>query len=226
MPGDYDIEYASPWAGANVLPVGKPGSQLQKYEEATWPELNRICKHVPEAGIHYQNAVTLGRTKDAGSAVGEWFSELVKEDAWFSKTMPDVSSRFYIISSCGFYSTMLYFSLMNKYSERHRLHRSNRLPFTHISPLFRDSLPRCFSIPYLAFLLFSVSFLSTCKHQRSQILTPPVPCPPKILSPSRLRYWHLLHLSLHKHHYLSPLASRPMSQRGHDHQTQHNHPHL
>jgi hypothetical protein len=91
MPGDYDIEYASPWAGANVLPVGKPGSQLHKFEEATWPELDRICRDVPEAGIHYQNTVTLGRTKDAGSAVGEWFSELVKEDAWFSKTLPDVS---------------------------------------------------------------------------------------------------------------------------------------
>jgi D-amino-acid oxidase len=98
MPGDYDIEYASPWAGANVLPVGKPGSQLQKFEEATWPELDRICRHVPEAGIHYQKSVTLGRTKDAGSAIGEWFSELVKEDAWFAKTMPDVSNLFLVFS--------------------------------------------------------------------------------------------------------------------------------
>ncbi|KAF2708778.1 nucleotide-binding domain-containing protein [Pleomassaria siparia CBS 279.74] len=89
MPGDYDIEYASPWAGANVLPVGKPGSNLQKFEEATWPELDRICRDIPEAGIHYQETIILGRTKDAGSAVGEWFSELVKEDAWFKNVIPN-----------------------------------------------------------------------------------------------------------------------------------------
>lgn len=89
MPGDYDIEYASPWAGANVMPVGKPGSNLQKFEEATWPELDRICREIPEAGIHYQETVILGRTKDAGSAVGMWLSELIKEDAWFSKMFPN-----------------------------------------------------------------------------------------------------------------------------------------
>jgi len=91
MPGDYDIEYASPWAGANVLPVGRPGSNLQKFEQATWPELDRICREIPEAGIHYQETITYGRRKDAGSATGEWFSELVKEDAWFQNVMPDVS---------------------------------------------------------------------------------------------------------------------------------------
>lgn len=89
MPGDYDIEYASPWAGANYFPVGKPGSSLQKFERATWPELDRICREVPEAGIHHQETVIYGRRKDAGTATGEWFKELIREDAWFKDVVPD-----------------------------------------------------------------------------------------------------------------------------------------
>jgi hypothetical protein len=94
MPGDYDIEYASPWAGANYLPVGGPGSLLQKCEIATWPELDRICREIPEAGIHHQHTVIYGRTKDRDSATGQWFRELVKEDAWFRDVVPDVSFAF------------------------------------------------------------------------------------------------------------------------------------
>ncbi|KAF2188294.1 FAD dependent oxidoreductase [Zopfia rhizophila CBS 207.26] len=89
MPGDYDIEYASPWAGANYFPVGKPGTILQKFERATWPELDRICSEVPEAGIHYQETVIYGRKKDADSATGQWFKELIKEDAWFKDVVPN-----------------------------------------------------------------------------------------------------------------------------------------
>lgn len=90
MPGDYDIEYASPWAGANYFPVGKPGSNLQKFEKATWGELDRICRDIPEAGIHYQETRVYGRKKDAGTATGQWFEELTKEDAWFKNVVPNV----------------------------------------------------------------------------------------------------------------------------------------
>ncbi|CAG5161194.1 uncharacterized protein ALTATR162_LOCUS5979 [Alternaria atra] len=89
MPGDYDIEYASPWAGANYFPVGKPGSNLQRFEKATWSELDRICREVPEAGIHYQDTRIYGRQKDAGTATGQWFEELTKEDAWFKDVVPN-----------------------------------------------------------------------------------------------------------------------------------------
>jgi len=89
MPGDYDIEYASPWAGANYFPVGKPGSNLQRFEKATWSELDRICREIPEAGIHYQATRVYGREKDAGTATGQWFEELTKEDAWFKDVVPN-----------------------------------------------------------------------------------------------------------------------------------------
>lgn len=93
MPGDYDIEYASPWAGANFMPVGKEGSKLRAFERATWPEIDRICRELPEAGIHYQECRVYGRKKDEGTAVGVWFEELVKKDPWFKDLMPEVSPQ-------------------------------------------------------------------------------------------------------------------------------------
>ncbi|KAJ4410863.1 D-amino acid oxidase [Didymella pomorum] len=90
MPGDYDIEYASPWAGANFMPVGKEGSKLRVFERATWPEIDRICRELPEAGVHYQECRVYGRKKDEGTAVGIWFQELMKEDPWFKDLMPEL----------------------------------------------------------------------------------------------------------------------------------------
>ncbi|CAD0111126.1 unnamed protein product [Aureobasidium uvarum] len=89
MPGDYDIEYASPWAGANYLPVGKEGTPSQEYERNTWPELARLAEEHPEAGIHFQDTLVYRREKDKGP-VSEWFAELIREDAWFSKVVPNV----------------------------------------------------------------------------------------------------------------------------------------
>jgi len=110
MPGDYDIEYASPWAGANYFPVGKPGSSLQRFEKATWAELDRICHEVPEAGIHYQPTRVYGRNKDAGTATGQWFEELTKEDAWFKDVVPNVCS-FYSSIFCHFIQVIFSFFL-------------------------------------------------------------------------------------------------------------------
>jgi D-amino-acid oxidase len=106
MPGDYDIEYTSPWAGANYFPVGKPGTLLQSLEKATWQELDRICRSVPEAGIHYQETKVYGRLKDRDSATGQWFEELVKEDAWFKDVVPNVSAL--QLSTSSYSSTCLH----------------------------------------------------------------------------------------------------------------------
>ncbi|KAL1640526.1 D-amino acid oxidase [Diplodia intermedia] len=94
MPGDYDIEYASPWAGANYLPVGAPGSNLAEFEKNTWPELQRLASSVPEAHIHFQETVLHNRSKDVGTTTGNWFSELLKTDPWWKDVVPD----FHIIS--------------------------------------------------------------------------------------------------------------------------------
>ena len=75
-------------------PVGKPGSLLQKFEKATWSELDRICRHVAEAGIHFQETKVFGRKKDVGTATGQWLEELTKEDAWFRNIVPNVCDCF------------------------------------------------------------------------------------------------------------------------------------
>lgn len=66
MPGDYDIEYASPWAGADWVPpkaslgIGNPDPNALPYEATTWPELERLARDVPEAGIHFQGRCCMG----------------------------------------------------------------------------------------------------------------------------------------------------------------------
>ncbi|KAI9051684.1 hypothetical protein LZ554_004726 [Drepanopeziza brunnea f. sp. 'monogermtubi'] len=86
MPGDYDIEYTSPWAGANYLPVSPQSDN--RWEKKTWPELARLAEHVPEAGIHFQDAVVYNRLKDARATTGQWFSELLSTSPWFASTVP------------------------------------------------------------------------------------------------------------------------------------------
>ena len=88
MPGDYDIEYASPWAGANYMPVSPRGSILASYDANTWPFLSDLATNHPDAGVHFQECQIHVRKKDAGSKTAEWFSELLKEDPWFGDVVP------------------------------------------------------------------------------------------------------------------------------------------
>lgn len=54
MPGDYDIEYASPWAGANYMPVSVKGTQASEWDRNTWGPLEDLARNHPEAGVHFQ----------------------------------------------------------------------------------------------------------------------------------------------------------------------------
>jgi len=115
MPGDYDIEYTSPWAGANYLPYGHtppfppcncpvpsakynsvsaPGTREAEWERITFAELHRLTAQVPEAGIHFQDAVIYKREKDSRSVSADWFSELLKERPWFAGSVPEVQLQF------------------------------------------------------------------------------------------------------------------------------------
>lgn len=53
-PGDYDIEYASPWAGANYMPVSANGTNAAEWDKNTWPALEDLARNHPEAGVHFQ----------------------------------------------------------------------------------------------------------------------------------------------------------------------------
>lgn len=54
MPGDYDIEYASPWAGANYFSVSKGNTKAAEWDGNTWPFLYQLAKEQPDAGVHFQ----------------------------------------------------------------------------------------------------------------------------------------------------------------------------
>lgn len=58
MPGDYDIEYASPWAGANFFPVSLNDTTPADWDARTWPYLKDLAQNHPEAGIHFQGIHT------------------------------------------------------------------------------------------------------------------------------------------------------------------------
>ncbi|KAJ5676568.1 uncharacterized protein N7477_002201 [Penicillium maclennaniae] len=68
MPGDYDIGYASPWAGANFFPMAEKGTLQAQLEHSTWKVLKHLATSVPEACVHFQEAVVYTREEDVGLA--------------------------------------------------------------------------------------------------------------------------------------------------------------
>ncbi|PWY85867.1 FAD dependent oxidoreductase superfamily [Aspergillus sclerotioniger CBS 115572] len=67
LPGDYDIDYASPWAGSHFRPVpaSKPKDRLeQELMRETYRELQDLAGRHPEAGIEFIPAVEYFDTAD------------------------------------------------------------------------------------------------------------------------------------------------------------------
>lgn len=89
MPGDYDIEYASPWAGANYLPVSKAGTEAAEWDKKTWPELQRLAEDVAEAGIHFQDIIIYNRDRDEGKTTRAWLTEMLSAEPWFKDVLPN-----------------------------------------------------------------------------------------------------------------------------------------
>ncbi|OBU00501.2 hypothetical protein VE01_01377 [Pseudogymnoascus verrucosus] len=85
MPGDYDIEYTSPWAGANFSP--HTNDERGPWERNTFPELYRLANDVPESGIHLQDSLVLNRTKDLES--GAAMSLSADLNPWYKDVVPD-----------------------------------------------------------------------------------------------------------------------------------------
>ncbi|GAP84890.1 putative D-amino-acid oxidase [Rosellinia necatrix] len=89
MPGDYDIEYASPIAGANVLPMSS--EKNSSYERRSWVELRKLAVEVPEAGIHLQKSRVYRREKDLDKLRqgGYSFDGLFLENPWYQSLFDD-----------------------------------------------------------------------------------------------------------------------------------------
>ncbi|OGE54654.1 hypothetical protein PENARI_c005G08996 [Penicillium arizonense] len=93
MPGGYDIEYASPWAGANYMPVSYTGTDSAEWDKNTWGPLEELARNHPDAGIHFQECRILNRAKDSQSATAAWFAKLLSPNPWFETSCPS-STRF------------------------------------------------------------------------------------------------------------------------------------
>ncbi|KAI5460159.1 D-amino-acid oxidase [Mariannaea sp. PMI_226] len=89
MPGDYDIEYASPWAGANYMPVSIHDTEAAEWDKNTWAPLADLAQNYPEAGVHFQECQIYYRSKDLGSATCNWFAELLSPEPWFKDVVPN-----------------------------------------------------------------------------------------------------------------------------------------
>ncbi|KAB8227731.1 FAD-dependent oxidoreductase [Aspergillus alliaceus] len=89
MPGDYDIEYTSTWAGANCMPMSTRGTKAADWDRRTWIALEDLARNHPDAGIHFQECEIHTRSKDVGSTTAEWFGELLSLDPWFEDVIPN-----------------------------------------------------------------------------------------------------------------------------------------
>ncbi|KAK7204811.1 hypothetical protein BZA70DRAFT_185069 [Myxozyma melibiosi] len=64
LPGDLDIEYTSPWAGANWMSFVKDDEVLERYDRITYAEIARLAKEHPEAGIWPKKVIEYVRADD------------------------------------------------------------------------------------------------------------------------------------------------------------------
>ena len=91
MPGDSDAEYASPWAGAAVLPFSEKSEAAQYWDADSWREFKKLADEVPESGVSWQGAVVYVRHDDRSM---DWFlgpdSREGKEKGkpWFVDALP------------------------------------------------------------------------------------------------------------------------------------------
>ncbi|KAI5463486.1 FAD dependent oxidoreductase [Mariannaea sp. PMI_226] len=88
MPGDYDAEYASPFAGANIVPMAP--EKNKRWESRTWPYFKQLTEEVPEAGIHFQKCHIQRRKRDELQALGTGFQDATfRPNPWYKELFDD-----------------------------------------------------------------------------------------------------------------------------------------
>ncbi|BCR90950.1 FAD-dependent oxidoreductase [Aspergillus chevalieri] len=95
MPGDYDIEYASPWAGANysrLQSVSIRGTPAAEWDKLTWTVLEDLARNHPDTGVHFQECEIQSHAKDVGTTTAKWFAELLSTNPWFKDVVPSFRS--------------------------------------------------------------------------------------------------------------------------------------
>ncbi|KAF4817610.1 D-amino-acid oxidase [Colletotrichum tropicale] len=81
MPGDYDAEYASLWAEANVIPLSP--EEGSRWERRTWVALKKLTEENPEAGIHFQTTHILRRDIDMARDASGFSNHFYQQNPWY-----------------------------------------------------------------------------------------------------------------------------------------------
>ncbi|KAK9476884.1 hypothetical protein V1514DRAFT_310452 [Lipomyces japonicus] len=83
MPGDFDIEYTSPWAGANWMSFVKDDPVLASYDAVTYKVFKNLLKEHPEAGIWHRKCIVYTRSKDLQKD-NALLGDIIKPRPWFA----------------------------------------------------------------------------------------------------------------------------------------------
>ncbi|KAK9449600.1 uncharacterized protein V1518DRAFT_416449 [Limtongia smithiae] len=93
LPGDFSIEYTSPWAGANWMSFvpGDGTSRLAQYDAITYTEFTHLASTRPDAGIGPQRCVVYIRPEEdlAGNVL---LGGLTAPVPWFANTVRNFST--------------------------------------------------------------------------------------------------------------------------------------
>ncbi|KAL9612309.1 MAG: hypothetical protein Q9167_003088 [Letrouitia subvulpina] len=69
--------------------ISEAGSEAAEWDKNTWPELEKLARSHPEAGVHFQDTALYNRTKDINSGTGEYLAEKLKSEPWYKDIVPD-----------------------------------------------------------------------------------------------------------------------------------------
>ena len=96
--------------GSSWISVSVEGTRAAQWDKDTWPELERLAKHHPEAGVHFQGWMQdltmvegfgladweileeyqFNRKRDVESATGRWLAGALSSEPWFKDVVPNV----------------------------------------------------------------------------------------------------------------------------------------
>jgi len=83
IPGDLNIQYTSPWAGANWLSTATDNGRQEEWDAVTYRKFNELAKSTPESGVQTMDirAIFDSEKEDAGilsQGTGKvWYEKLV-----------------------------------------------------------------------------------------------------------------------------------------------------
>ncbi|KAL8953426.1 MAG: hypothetical protein Q9222_000739 [Ikaeria aurantiellina] len=72
-----------------VVGISEAGSEAAEWDRDTWPELEKLARLHPEAGVHFQDTAIYNRAKDSDSATGKYLAEKLKIEPWYKDVVPN-----------------------------------------------------------------------------------------------------------------------------------------